>query len=64
MRIWNEIELYKSGEKSRAFLANNLYFFKSGLAGHASHVETVMQMAPKSQNQVTATAEIPIYSEL
>ena len=24
MRIWNEIELHKSGEKSRAFLADNL----------------------------------------
>ena len=23
MRIWKEIELYKSGEKSGAFLANN-----------------------------------------
>ena len=28
MRIWNEIELSKSGEKSGAFLANNLYFLK------------------------------------
>ena len=34
MRIWNEIELYKSGGKSRAFVANNLYFsLKYGLAG-------------------------------
>ena len=33
MRIWNEIELYKSGEKWRGFLANNLYFLKYGLAG-------------------------------
>ena len=33
MRIWSEIELYKSGEKSRAFVANNLYFLKYGLAG-------------------------------
>ena len=33
MRIWNEIELYKSGEKRRAFLANNSYFLKYGLAG-------------------------------
>ena len=33
MRIWNEIELYKSGEKRRTFVANNLYFSKYGLAG-------------------------------
>ena len=33
MRIWNEIELYKSGGKSRAFLANNFYLLKEGLAG-------------------------------
>ena len=32
MRIWNEIELYKSGEKSRASVANNFYFLKYGLA--------------------------------
>ena len=33
MRIWSEIELYKSGEKSKAFVANNLYFLKYELAG-------------------------------
>ena len=38
MCIWNEIKLYKSGEKSRPFLANYLYFLKYGLAG-VSHVE-------------------------
>ena len=38
MRIWKEIELSKSGDKSGAFLANNLYFLKSGLAG-VSHDE-------------------------
>ena len=37
MRIWNEIELYKSGEKIIAFVANNWYFLKYGLAG-VSHV--------------------------
>ena len=25
MRIWNEVELYKSGEKSRAFLPNRVF---------------------------------------
>ena len=28
MRNWNEIELFKSCENSRAFLANNLYCLK------------------------------------
>ena len=62
MRIWKEIELYKSGEKSRAFLANNLHFL------HRDYLVRptlrFMQLAPKSQSQVTATAEMPIYSEL
>ena len=62
MRIWNEIELYKSGEKSSAFLANNLYCLKYGLAG-VSHVE-IYATGSKSQTHVTATAEMPIYSEL
>ena len=63
MRIWDEIELYKSGEKSRAFVANNLYFsLKYGLAG-VSRLR-FMQLAPRSQTQVTATAEMAIYSEL
>ena len=46
MRIWNEIELYKSGEKSRAFVANNLYFLKYGLAG-VSHVCDLCNWLPK-----------------
>ena len=60
MRIWNEIELYKGGEKSRAFLANNLYCLKQGLAG-VSHVE-IYATGSQSQTHVTATAEMPMQS--
>ena len=60
MRIWNEIELFKSCEKSRAFLANNLYCLKQGLAG-VSHVE-IYATGSQSQTHVTATAEMPMQS--
>ena len=49
MRIWNEIKLYKSGEKSRAFLANYLYFLKYGLAG-VSYVEIYATGLQKSNS--------------
>ena len=49
MRIWNEIELFKSCEKSRAFLANNLYCMKQGLAG-VSHVEIYATGSQKSNS--------------
>ena len=41
MRIWNEIELYKSGEKSSAFLANNLYFIYYLLFIHIVYLVTL-----------------------
>ena len=49
MRIWNEIELYKGGEKSRAFLANNLFCLKQGLAS-VSHVEIYATGSQKSNS--------------
>ena len=49
VRIWNEIELYKSGENSRAFLANNWSFLKQGLAG-ASRVEIYATGSQKSKS--------------
>ena len=49
MHIWIDIELYKTGEKSRAFLANNLYFLKQWLAG-ASHVEIYATGSQKSKS--------------
>ena len=49
MRIWNEIELFKSCENSRAFLANNLYCLKQGLTG-VSHVEIYATGSQKSNS--------------